>query len=543
MNIHRLEWTSTQPLAEAYLRDFGKVAPLFDYNVWQQEEWVRRAEWVDDERRFSVDREGLCRVLTRFNRSIGADEAALASIDKLSRPDTLAIVGGQQAGLFTGQLLVIYKAITLLQTAKQAEAQLGRTVVPVFWIAGEDHDFDEVNHIFQLTSDLRVEKIKLERTGDKRGSVSRLQIAAEQWESVLDQLDAGLMQTEFKASLMEQLREFAASSATLVDFFGKMMAWLFRETGLVFINSDDPDLRALESSMFERLIEEHRPLQAAVENRARKVQELGFTPQVEIQQGNANLFVCSEGERVLLYAQDDGFSTRRHDRFLTKEQLLDYARQAPGKLSNNVITRPLMQEYLFPVLGTVLGPGEIAYWAQLGEAFHQLGMRMPLIVPRVEVTLMEGTVTKHMGKYGLTVEDVIHRFEEKRESWLQAQDTLHLDEQFEQVRRQFKASYEPLVGLIAGINPGLKKLGETNLGKIVEQIDFLEQKASDAYRAQFDAALRQLTRIQLSVLPQGRPQERIYNVVSYLNRYGERWLRELMESPLEPDGFHRISEL
>lgn len=543
MQIKKVEWKSSQPLAEDYMRFFAKVEQLFEYDPRNEQSWEMRASWLDTERNLAADRKRLSEVLLQFNRDIGNDEEGLASVRRLAEPNALAVVGGQQAGLFTGPLLVIYKAVTLLKSAKLASVRLGRPVVPVFWIAGEDHDFDEVNHIVQLTNDLQLEKIKLEHPTGKRSSVGSLPIDSEMWEAALKQLDAGMMQTEFKSGLMERLREMSSRSRTLVDFFGRMMAWLFRGSGLIFVNSDDPELRRLEAPMFEKLVQENRSIQSAVVKSAETVESLGYTPQVELQEGNANLFVNDQGDRTLLYSYRDGFSNRRQDRFYSKEQVEEWSRSQPELLSNNVMTRPLMQEFLFPVLGTVLGPGEIAYWGLTKESFRTVGMRMPIIIPRLEFTLLEGTVAKHMGKYGMTIDDVLHRFEEKKQEWLQAQDTLHLDEKFEEVKRKFSESYGPIVELVGGINPGLKKLGETNLGKIVDQIDFLKLKASDAYRTQFDASLRQLNRIAVSVLPNGKPQERVYNILSYLNRYGDFWLRELLEAELELDGNHRICEL
>ena len=110
----------------------------------------------------------------------------------------------------------------------------------------------------------------------------------------------------------------------------------------------------------------------------------------------------------------------------------------PDQLSNNVMSRPLMQEYLFPVLATVLGPGEIAYWALTKQAFEQFHMRMPIVVPRMEFTLIEGTIKKQMDKYELTLTDVLERFDEKKQAWLDAQDTLQLNDRFEAVKESFR---------------------------------------------------------------------------------------------------------
>ncbi|TDF96812.1 bacillithiol biosynthesis cysteine-adding enzyme BshC [Paenibacillus piri] len=542
MKIESIQWKSSQPLTEDYIRRYDLVEALFEYNPQDVTSWERRAGWLDRERRLQADRGRLAEALRQFNTEIGGAPQALQAVDLLGDERTLCIVGGQQAGLFTGQALVIYKAVTLIRTAQIASARLGRPVVPVFWIAGEDHDFDEVNHMYYMSQDAQVNKIKLDHPSGVRSSVSRLAISPEQWEEALEQLDASLMPTEFKADWMGSLRAIAEESRSLVDFFARMMARLFGSRGLVLMNADDPRLRSLESAMFHRLIEEHGPLQAAVLKGKDKVESLGYASQVEMQQRNANLFVIDGGERILLYADEasDGFTDRKRERSYSRQQLLDWADSAPERLSNNVMTRPLMQDYLFPVLGTVLGPGEIAYWALTREAFHRLGMQMPIVIPRMEFTLLEGTVQKNMAKYHLSLDDVLCRLEEKQQEWLREQDALNLEDRFGQVKTQFKDMYQPLVQLIAGVNPGLGKLGDTNMTKIIEQIEFLEHKASDAVRTQFDASLRQFQRIGASVLPLGKPQERVYNVLAYLNKYGTVWLEELLDSELEPDGRHNI---
>jgi bacillithiol biosynthesis cysteine-adding enzyme BshC len=540
--VESIHWKSSQPLTEDYVQDYGKVSHLFEYDPWNESSWAERADWLDREQRLAADRGQLADVLLKYNKGIGNVPEALQAVEKLKQSETLCIVGGQQAGLFTGQALVIYKAITLIRSAKLASAKLGRPVIPVFWIAGEDHDFDEVNHMYYLSQDLQVSKIKIDHPSGKRSSVSRVEISQEQWETALNLLDASLIPTEFKAGWMDSLRSIAAESVTLVDCFARILAKLFGSYGLVLVNSDDPQLRQLESPMFTKLLQQHEALNTAVLSGKMKVEALGYTAQVEANERNANLFVIDDEERIALHADSAGgpFTDRKHERVYSREQLLDWAESFPERLSNNVMTRPLMQDYLFPVLGTVLGPGEIAYWALTREAFHEIGMKMPIVIPRLEFTLLEGTVQKNMQKYGLTLEDALYRLERKQEEWLRSQDTLRLEERFEEVRARFKEGYQPLLELITSINPGVGKLGETNMGKIVEQINFLEQKAADAARSQYDASLRQFQRIGLSLVPMGKPQERVFNILAYLNKYGNEWLYELLDSELVPDGKHKI---
>jgi bacillithiol biosynthesis cysteine-adding enzyme BshC len=338
------------------------------------------------------------------------------------------------------------------------------------------------------------------------------------------------MATEFTPGLLERLREIGRKSATMVDFFGRVMAWLFGAEGLVLLDSDNSKLRACEASMFRRLIERNELLNEALIRGRGKVEALELTPQHEVLAGQANLFVHAGEERLLLLREGEHFQDRKGILTLSRDQLLKWADEEPVRLSNNVMTRPLMQEFLFPVLATVLGPGEIAYWGLTGEAFAEFGMKMPILVPRLEFTLVEGTLQKHMRKYELELTDVADNYEGKKQAWLDRQDSLRLEDQFADVKQRFVEMYQPLLDAVASLNPGMKKLGETNRQKIVEQIEFMSGKAADAYQSQFEAALRQMDRIKLSLHPLDKPQERVYNAFPYLNKYGEGWLRELVET-------------
>jgi bacillithiol synthase len=541
MQMETFHWRKSQTLAEDYIIHADQAKGLFSYHYENMNDWQERADWLSAEAKApQADRSRLVEVLTAYNERIGNLPAAIENITSLSDKSTLAVVGGQQAGLFGGPLMVLYKAITLIQLARQWSKKLERPVIPVFWVAGEDHDFDEANHIYALSNAQQVEKLKVEHPTGQRTSVSRLPLKPEAWTEALQALDQSLMDTEFKSSLLARLQQTTEGVCTLSDAFARWMAALFGDYGLVLIDSDDPSLRQLEGSLFEQLVVQNEALTAALLQGRAQVEAAGYKAQADITEDGANLFVFAGGQRLLLYRDDDHFTDKKKEYIFTREQLHDLVVTSPEQFSNNVMTRPLMQEFLFPVLATVLGPGEIAYWALTKHAFELFGMKMPIIAPRLEFTLIEGTVQKYMNKYGLNLEDVLENFDQKKQEWLDTQDTLKLAERFDAVKSEFHASYAPLVESLASINPGVKKLGETNLAKIVEQIEFLQNKAYDAYKTQFDSALRQLERIRLTILPLAKAQERVYNGCAYMNRYGNDWLTALVETPIPVDGLHRI---
>jgi bacillithiol biosynthesis cysteine-adding enzyme BshC len=531
-----------QQLASDYRQDYAAVQELYVYNPWEAESGTARAAWLDQHKPPRADRNGLIDALLAFNRKAGNAQVALDRIAQLRDPQSLVVVGGQQAGLFTGALLVIYKAVTILHAAKAAEEQLGRPVIPVFWIAGEDHDWDEVNHVTLLNVQQELTRITLNRTGadERRTSVSRIPVR--DWETVISQLDATLLDTEFKADIMGRLKQFADQSATLTDFFAQMMAWLFGQQGLVLLDSDDQALRKLEGPMFERLVTERDTLTSAYLQAKAKVEQLGYAAQAEVSEQGINLFIYNTNEeRTLLYRSENGeFTDRKGNWRFCEEELLERATHHPEELSNNVLTRPLMQEYLLPVLHTVLGPGELSYWGLLKPAFAALGMQMPILLPRKSYTLIEGTVAKHMRKYELSFDDVLHRFTQAKENWLRDQDHLGLMALFNDTKEKFRQLYEPVVQSVSTVNPGMAKLANVNMMKILEQMEFLEARSTDAYRSQFDAAVRQWDRIALSLAPQGKLQERTYSVLAYLGKYGDHWLQELLATPSADWGSHQL---
>lgn len=542
MNIEQQPLPSSQPLAEALIHQYDKVRHFYEYDLTRKDEWSRRMDWLKQSEPLRIDRSLLAEALRNYNRIHNSHEAVTTSIGLLEREEAVVIVGGQQSGLLTGPLFVIYKALSIIKAAKEAQAKLSRPVVPVFWIAGEDHDWDEVDHTYLLSADQQVRRIRAARKTEKRTPVSMVQLEEEDWTQVADELDELLQNTEFKSGLLDLYRSAAAESATLSECFAKLIGALFGKFGLIVLDSADPALRRLEIPVFEKLIRQNDSLEQAYLDTAQELAAGGFSLQADVHEGGANLFYIHEGERLLLFKQNGVFSDRKGACSFTTDELVSVLHSHPERFSNNVLTRPLMQDSLLPVLGVVLGAGEIAYWALTGRAFRTLELQMPVLVPRESFTILDGAVQRNMEKYGLTWEDV-HRKDQlssKREAWLKEQDTLQLEKRFAEIKDSFAAMYNPLIEQLGTVQAGLVKLGGANRDKIIEQIEYLRNKAADALAKSNDSGLRHFERIEQSVIPLGRLQERVYNAFYYLNRYGLDWIDELAGIPYDVTGTHRI---
>lgn len=532
-----------QPLTEAYIRrSDNRIEELYGYYSGSKLDWERRYRTLQELSGTRADSASVANSLRIYNKRVGASAETLASIERIAG-GAAVVIGGQQAGLWTGPLLVIHKAVSIIGAAKSASEQLGSKVVPVFWIAGEDHDWDEVNHTYVISGEQELRRLSASKPDVPKTAISRTIISKEGWDQLLQELEQSLPPSEFKPQILEKLADLSRSSSSLSDMFAGVLSLLFGHEGLVLVDADAHEIRQLESPMFRRLLERNDELEAAYLSAGNKIKELGYALQADAAPGSANLFLFDPdkgGERTMLFKTGDGFQDRKGTSAWTKDELLRFAEERPELLSNNVLTRPLMQDYLFPVLGTVLGPAEIAYWALTGGAFRTFGMEMPIIVPRMSFTLIEGTIAKHMAKYGLSVADVIERFESCKAAWLKEQDSLAIEKKFSDVKFSFQGMYQPLIDMASSIQPGLAKLGETNMAKIMEQIGYMETKTSDAHNKQFEAAIRQLDRIAISIAPSGKPQERVLSMVVFWNRYGLEWLHKLLEAPYSRTGKHEV---
>lgn len=551
MHVHCIPSSTSPSVSDAYVRRADpELAALFGGHAGDPDDWRQRAEWLDQTRRSRVDAGRTAAALTAYNSRIGASGKTLANIEALAA-GAYVIAGGQQAGLFTGPVMVIHKALSIIHAAKWAQEKTGHPVVPVFWIAGEDHDWQEANHAFIVSRESGLRRIVIERDEHPRTSVSRTKLGRGQMEAAVRELADSLPDSEHKPALLDRIEAAAAKAATLSEWFAALMADLFAADGLIVMDADDPAIRALEAPMFRRMLIENERLSEAFAAAGERLQKLGYSIQAELQPDSANLFVFRDerleasvgpgapaGERVLLFREGDRFTDKRRTFSLNRGELERHVMEAPELFSNNVLTRPLMQDYLLPVLATVLGPGEIAYWAQIGEAFRAFEMAMPVIVPRMSFTVTDEGLRKWMDAFGLTLDDVCSRLEERKQAWLESRETLPIGQLFDDAVRRFSALYDPLLGTLAEADAGLGLLGRKNKDKIVEQMRWLEQKALEARNRRHEADLGRFDRLGNWLAPNGRPQERVLNFAAMWNAWGERWLDQLKAVPFHPLGGH-----
>lgn len=552
MRIERVPGVALSPSASAtaYLNDFARVAPAYEYDWTLQESYAARAAYLTGGG-FKGDRLALAAALEQYNRGLGADEAALANARLLARSGTLAAVTGQQAGILTGPAYSIYKAMTTIRLARQQTERLGHPVVPVFWIAGEDHDWHEVSWVMVPAGESTHRLALTESFEHERRSVALAPMPPSA-EAVIEQFAALMPETEFKAEVMERLREAAggvpalAPEATggepsLADWFGKLMAWIFRGTGLVFLNSADPALRRIEAPFLAAAIERQERVEAACDRGVQRwEQELGFTCTVDRYPGSLNLFIYVDGDRLPLMGSGDRVWVRGNpDLSWSRAELIDLARRQPERFSTNVVLRPVIQSFLLPDLFYAGGPGEINYLGLYRDVYRVMDQQMPVFVPREGFTLVEPPLARVLEKQGLTLDDVFHRLEARKQELLEREDRLGIARVFESFRQEFRGSYQGLTDVVLQLDKHLSQVVEENRRQIEFQINRLEEKAKQQHRKNCETSIRQFDRLRAHLLPHGL-QERAVTILPYLVKYGPDLVSRLVaEVPLEEGWSHR----
>jgi bacillithiol biosynthesis cysteine-adding enzyme BshC len=539
MELHTTAVPAANRFASLYIEKSGIVKPFFHYDLAKAGVFRQR---YDDIMNKTYNRDGLADCIAAFMDRLPASGATARSLEKLRNPQSAVVIGGQQAGLLTGPLYTIHKIITIITFAEQQEKKLGIPVVPVFWIAGEDHDYQEINHLYMKEDDV-LKKVTYPEQFENKKMASEIRFHKEIMKDWIRQVFASLGDKPHTKEMLVLLDEAADHADTLVDFFAFIVASLFQEYGLLLIDSANPFLRKLEKPHFSRLIGLNEEIARAVLSVQGDLGRMGFERAIDADENGANLFLNTEnGRELLLYdPAEEVFISRGGEWRLTKEQMQAYLEEHPERFSNNVVTRPLMQEWLFPTLAFIAGPGEIAYWGELKGAFEAAGLAMPPVVPRLNITLLDRKTERDLEALNLTLEEVLqHGTEREKEQFLALMRDRHLDELLEETKDSLLRHYEKIQARIHELDQGHIRLANKNLDFHLGQIDFLKRKVDASIRRKHEAVLKKYTEVEQMLRPDGHPQERIWNIFCFLCEYGRHFIDSLVKIPYDFNGKHHV---
>lgn len=527
--------TVRPPVHNALVADYFKgdatLQTFFEY-PFHQDAFQKRLQEISKNQ---YQRQALAQCIEQEMASYGVSPKAKQHIKALA-DGGYAVVGGQQAGVFTGPLYAVHKAITVIQLARQQSEALQVPVVPVFWIAGEDHDIDEINHTYTL-QDTTIEKRTYKDRFIEKTMASTTKVTEQKLQELVDIVVADYGEQTFTKAVKAQLDQ-ATKAKTFTDFFMMLMTALFADEGLLFIDAANPQLRQLEADYFTRLITHAEEIAHVVVEQEQALQQAGYGTPIMAQADAANLFYVDKGARYLLKRESSSYICESKDIRFTYDELMAIAQDTPEKLSNNVVTRPLMQEMVLPVLAFVGGPGEMAYWATLKPAFQILGLTMPIFAPRLHITLVTRRTQFALQQLDLTVEDVFQgKDETEREQFITKQTNQEALQQLDEITAMLQEQY---ASLQTQLSPALQRIAKKNTAYHQQQIAYLMKKIQQETMEKHQAKLRQYELVRNELLPNGGLQERVYNPYQFIAFNGTEWVKNMCAINCEIDSNHYV---
>lgn len=540
MEIKNINTNEDNSFIHKYLNNNKHTLSFYDYNLSASSQKAR----YDELMKKSYQREKLVNALISYNKKHNPSQKTLEQIERLKAPESVVVVGGQQAGLFTGPIYTVNKILSILVEAKSVEESLAKPVIPIFWIAGEDHDIDEVNHTF-FSDGRQAKKIKISERNDLKQPVSERIIGQEEAMEAVKEAFLFLPETQNTSSLYNKLIEDIRNGISYSDWCAKILHRLFSDTGLVLMDAADPEIREIEHPYFYEFIQKNDKIRASFIEQAQSMKEQGYGEPISIDQENAHLFFHEGKQRFLLERSEEGeYWEKDGSRHWTEKQMLEEVGTGKLALSNNVVTRPVMQDMLLPVHTFIAGPGELKYWGTLKQVFHSFDRRMPLVKPRYHITLLSRKSEKTLQTYDLQPKKItLDGTERVREELISNGKTVDDTGVFEKAKHELELLQKRLEQELSPLGKGVSLLHSHFQTKIEMQLDDYQKEVSHFVESKQLVHLRRLEDLEVEVRPNGIWQERYLNIYPFLNTYGSDLITVALKEMLKkrsnlPTGSH-----
>ena len=525
----------TTKLFREYAGDFSKLTAFYEHppELHQIAVAANKLEFPAERRREVTE------ILIAQNRAFGSGAAAQKNLERLSN-GAVTIVTGQQVGLFGGPAFSFYKALSAIHTARQLSRE-GVEAVPVFWMATEDHDLDEVRYTTWF-SDGKLHRFELPNPGHSEAPVGRVKLGDGIVKLVAEA--TGLLSGPDANRLGEILLAAYTPGATYGTAFAQLFARVFENEGLILLDPLDERLHTLSGPLLRKALEQRDELNALLLRRGKDLENAGYEVQVNVTSQSTILFSMESGRRKVITASSDGRSFTSGGRSAPSDDWLEKVETHPELFSPNALFRPVVQDYLLPTAAYFGGPAEIAYYAQSQVLYDKLLGRMPVILPRADFTLVDPKAVRILKKYHLQVEDVWQGKQKLRKRMYGENVPKRLARGFDSNLKQMERNSKKLHKAIAGVDPTIQGAIARAEKRIRYQIEKLREKTG----ASLDRHERIIDRheefLENLLYPQKGLQSRDLCFLPFLARWGNAGLKELeMHASAKPVGRHFIVQI
>ena len=468
--VHFQGFPGIKRLAAEYIANFDVLQPFFAGNPADDDAW--RAAIAA---RSQSDRNpaAIGRIVRTQQRAREAPEAAIDAAARLDDPGSVAVVTGQQAGLFGGPLYTLLKAISAIRLARRVERDFGVPAVAVFWVDAEDHDLDEIRTCGVLDADQAFTTVAL-ATNVPAGTPAAAVRLGREIEPAFDALAAALPETDFTAEVLGGLRRAYADESGLVAAFATWLEHLLGRHGLVVFDAADPAAKPLAADLFAREINSAGTSSSLARSAGDRLREAGFHAQVDPPANGVSLFL-QDGDRRAF--RIDGDRLRAGDDALDRAEWLDRLRADAASFSPNVLLRPIVQDRLFPTVCYVAGPNELAYLAQLKPVYAHFGVPMPLFAPRLSATLVDPAVMKFLRRTEIPLASLQPQDESALNRLLGAQLPATVEQALHTAGDTIRDRMTAVAAAVAEVDPTLTGAAESTRGRMQRDLGNLQTRS------------------------------------------------------------------
>ena len=500
---------------ERYTNHNTEIINFYGYKPGDQSEFEKRSNLSANGRE-----EALSKVIFNYMSQLNLTDKQYENIENLKHGHKV-IIGGQQAGLFTGPLYTFHKIISIIVLANEQSEKLNTPVIPVFWIAGEDHDFDEVNHTYAYDRISRqLNKVKYSTLEPPEKSVSHYHFDKALIKDALNDMFSSIGETVHSKDIQLLIHKAIESSESWSEIFKVMTHEVFKEYGLLLIDANDPELRTLEVPFFKEIIENHEAVDSAFRATQDQFAEV-IKKRMILTDGNVHLFYEYDDKRQLIMCENEKFYLNKDtDVTFTKDELLSLVEEHPERFSNNVVTRPLMEEYLFNTLSFIGGPSEIVYWGELKGVFNLFNIEMPIVTPRMRISYLTQEAKKCIDNYNLDLDTVlVDGIQNDKEKFIRAKASDEVLREIEEMKESQSQFHQKLIKEI-GDDYQNRKLVEKNNQIHQHQYQYLIDRYLLNVERENEISMRHFEIVEHTLHPHHGLQERVWSPIQVMNQFG-----------------------
>lgn len=505
-----------------YLAGGAALAPFYDDARWDLPALRAAAERTAAH---AHPRREAAAALVRQQEARGATQAA-SRARLLGEAHAVAVVTGQQAVLFGGPLLVLYKALAAVRVAAALEAERGSPVVPVFWVASDDHDFEEIRSVAILDSAGQRRALRYAPRQEPSGQPASAIVLDETISGLVAELAAALPASPHREAFVARVAQCYRPQTSLAQAFASLLSSLLPD--LVVLDPADPALKTLMVPVLRRELAEASPTSRFAARVGAELSAAGYHQQVPVREGFLNAFVVEQGERHALAVQGGGIEVRGTGRRLPIDEAVRWLESDPLAWSAGALLRPLVQDHLLPTAAYVGGPAELAYHAQIGPSYAHFGIPRPVLVPRPGATLVEPAQARALEAEALSLADLQADPETLLARWAK-QAHPEIASGFARARATIESEWHALGAALGAVDPTLQAAADAAKGRALHQLEGLEEKATRALKKREQTRAERLRRTRDALFPGGSPQERVLGLAGLVSRHGDAVLAELRE--------------